>query len=577
MRKTFLKAIYDFILGPLRLAILPDKNSERLGLTSLRQERISNILPFVRGRLLDVGCGDNFLVENYGNGIGVDVVDWGGSTVVVKDSSRLPFDSASFDTIVFAASLNHIPNRTDALREARRLLRPSGRLVITMIGPFLGRIGHFLWWYSEEKKRGMKKGEVYGLSNKQIKRVCLEAGFYLKKHLRFVYGMNNLYIFETSNDFHQPSVCLFFTYGMSLKKWDEAGILNRETELYRKLVQRGAKVAFFTYGGKEELSFQERLGGIEIIPAYGQGKFPSNRKLAFLGTFLLPLRFRRIFCGFNVLKTNQMWGSWVAILAKWLTRKKLILRCGFEHYQTLVKENWPLLERVTFYVYSFIAYHCADSVAVTSSPMAKYVSHRFFVSANKIHIMNSLIDTQLFKPSNFEDKLERVIFVGRLSKEKNLVSLIQAAKLAGVGLDLAGDGIMRKTLEDLTRRLSADVRFLGTLENSQIADLLSKYEIFILPSFYEGNPKSLLEAMSSGKAVIGTDIEGIRCIIKDGENGILCGQSASDISRAILRLKNDPGLLKSVQEGARKFATESFQSENILDREMKTYEEVILV
>jgi glycosyltransferase involved in cell wall biosynthesis len=191
--------------------------------------------------------------------------------------------------------------------------------------------------------------------------------------------------------------------------------------------------------------------------------------------------------------------------------------------------------------------------------------------------MNSLIDTQLFKPSNFEDKLERVIFVGRLSKEKNLVSLIQAAKLAGVGLDLAGDGIMRKTLEDLTRRLSADVRFLGTLENSQIADLLSKYEIFILPSFYEGNPKSLLEAMSSGKAVIGTDIEGIRCIIKDGENGILCGQSASDISRAILRLKNDPGLLKSVQEGARKFATESFQSENILDREMKTYEEVILV
>ena len=82
------------------------------------------------------------------NGVGVDVYDWGGGAIIVNDSSNLPFADSSFDTITFLACLNHIPNRSDVIREAYRLIRPGGNLVVTMINPMLGKIGHTIWWYS---------------------------------------------------------------------------------------------------------------------------------------------------------------------------------------------------------------------------------------------------------------------------------------------------------------------------------------------------------------------------------------------------------------------------------------------
>ena len=117
--------------------------------------------------------------------------------MVVDDSSALPFKDNSFDTVTFVASLNHIPQREDVLKEARRLIKPDGCLAITMLGPILGSIGHRLWWYDENKHRGgMKRGEVGGLAKRDIVRMCEASGFLLQRHKRFGYGMNNLYVFS---------------------------------------------------------------------------------------------------------------------------------------------------------------------------------------------------------------------------------------------------------------------------------------------------------------------------------------------------------------------------------------------
>src|SRR5919109_4397828 len=107
--------------------------------------RIGRVLPLVRGRLLDVGCGFNNLVRAYGRGVGVDVHPWLGVDVLLDDAARLPFPAATFDTVTILAALNHIPNRAAALREIRRVLRPSGRLIVTMIGPRTGVLAHMLF------------------------------------------------------------------------------------------------------------------------------------------------------------------------------------------------------------------------------------------------------------------------------------------------------------------------------------------------------------------------------------------------------------------------------------------------
>jgi len=154
------------------------------------------VIPEIRGRLLDIGCGKNELVTTYGNGVGVDIFDWGEPDVIlVKNTADLPFKDEEFDTVSVIAALNHIPNRGEVVSEINRVLRPGGRFIVTMIDPIIGYVGHKLWWYSEDKERGMEEHEEYGLWNSDIIRMVEGKSFKLESQSKFVYLMNNMLVF----------------------------------------------------------------------------------------------------------------------------------------------------------------------------------------------------------------------------------------------------------------------------------------------------------------------------------------------------------------------------------------------
>lgn len=206
-RKSALQSTWDLFGAPLRLMLLPDSQNERLHLTSLRAERYAAVLPQLRGRILDVGAGDNALIRLYRKtrqrpedieaattSIGVDVVDWGGDTLKISSSDNLPFASESFDTVCFIACINHIPERIGALKEAYRVLKPGGAVVATMIGRLVGDIGHAIWWYSEDKHRDIAEGEVMGIDSDEMLHLFNQAGFTRVTVKRFVYRMNYLFV-----------------------------------------------------------------------------------------------------------------------------------------------------------------------------------------------------------------------------------------------------------------------------------------------------------------------------------------------------------------------------------------------
>jgi len=368
-------------------------------------------------------------------------------------------------------------------------------------------------------------------------------------------------------------ICLFFTYGISLKKWDELGIIDREIILYNNLVKRGAEVAFFTYGDEDDLSYASRIPGIKIIPAYMSCRNYKNKKLNFLHSFLLPLKFRKVLTQFDILKTNQMWGSWVPLIAKWLLGKRLILRCGYEHYYTLLSDKCGCVKRSIFYLFSWIMYFYSDRIVLTTDLIAEFVSKTFLVPEKKISLQPNFIDTELFAAKNgtvLQEK--RLLFVGRLSREKNLFALIEACKKINTGVDLIGDGILKPELQEFANRIKADVRFLGIIPNKELPAYIVRYDIFILPSFYEGNPKTLLEAMSCAMPVIGTNVDGIRELINNNENGILCGVTAEEIAGAIIRLADDPGLKQKLGQNARKYIVNNCSINRIVDTELKIYQ-----
>jgi len=96
------------------------------------------------------------------------------------------------------ACLNHIPNRSDVLKESHRLLKPGGRLIIIMINPILGGIIHNIWWrHSEDKIRGgMKDGEVGGMWNSSVNYLVSSSGFTLLYKLRFNLQLVSLMVFQ---------------------------------------------------------------------------------------------------------------------------------------------------------------------------------------------------------------------------------------------------------------------------------------------------------------------------------------------------------------------------------------------
>jgi len=204
-QKTLSQMLWDLVGAPLRMIVLPDYQSERLGFTSLRAERLRMVLPELRGRVLDVGCGDNMLLRLYreknnssaaAESLGADVTAWSDDVMVIENAAHFSFDDASFDTISYIACLNHIPERVEAIQEAARLLKPGGRVVATMIGSLVGKIGHALWWYSEDKEREMHPDELMGMNTSDVVSLFERAGLKVTRHQRFGYGLNNLFVAE---------------------------------------------------------------------------------------------------------------------------------------------------------------------------------------------------------------------------------------------------------------------------------------------------------------------------------------------------------------------------------------------
>lgn len=202
--RIILKDIANLLFMPLRL-LLPHEVANKISLNSIKDERVNMVLRFVKGRLLDIGCGTNLLVERYehNGSIGVDVYDFKGGGKIIQNPAKLPFESNSFDTISFIASFNHIPNREEVLKETDRVLKKGGIVVVTMLSPFIGKLRHMMWWIDRQENdryRHLKKeGEKDGLSYTYICNLFSKLGYRLKVKKTFLMQLNNIYIFEREN------------------------------------------------------------------------------------------------------------------------------------------------------------------------------------------------------------------------------------------------------------------------------------------------------------------------------------------------------------------------------------------
>lgn len=144
----------------------------------------------------------------------------------------------------------------------------------------------------------------------------------------------------------------------------------------------------------------------------------------------------------------------------------------------------------------------------------------------------------------------RLLFVGRLVPEKGVLVLLHALATLrdrGVGIEtvLVGDGPYRDELERAARHLGVEgqIRFTGALTGARVAPLYREADVFCLPSFAEGLPVVLMEAMANELPVVTSRIAGIAELVDEGVNGVLLPPGRDDVlADALGRLSADPEL-----------------------------------
>ncbi|WP_280121014.1 glycosyltransferase family 4 protein [Duncaniella muricolitica] len=163
-------------------------------------------------------------------------------------------------------------------------------------------------------------------------------------------------------------------------------------------------------------------------------------------------------------------------------------------------------------------------------------------------------------------------YTGRLSFEKGVATLIQAAIQSGVNLRIAGDGPMRAQLEAMAAGHKG-ITFLGRLDAEAVAALQRDADACVCPSeWFENNPLAVIESLCAGTPVIGADIGGIPELITPGVNGFLY---KSGDTNALARILNDFSPSSFDKCSIARDATEKFSTRTHLDRILNIYQSCI--
>lgn len=189
------------------------------------------------------------------------------------------------------------------------------------------------------------------------------------------------------------------------------------------------------------------------------------------------------------------------------------------------------------------------------------------VEPSKVVTIPNGIEICKFNPSFPDKRILNIGTIARLVPQKGISYLLHAVpevvqRFPYVKFTIVGDGYLRADLESTASNLgiSKHVNFVGY--QNDVLRYLSRFDIFVLPSVWEGLPFVILEAMAMAKPVIATDIFGVHEGVKNKETGLLIPpRDSHSIAEAILQLLSNPNKAIEMGKKGRKRIEELFTSD----------------
>lgn len=367
------------------------------------------------------------------------------------------------------------------------------------------------------------------------------------------------------------------TTGMSLKRWDEIGQLPRELDIYEELGKRVGTVYIYTYG-KNENSFVQKYNFVKI---------GIQKALLFWDLTFIPAKIMRLFNflwnihtiivhynflkTLDIIKTNQFNGSVFAVILKKVFKKKLVVRMGYYHGHIKgVSFKRSIVEKIVFVN--------ADKIIITNKAAKTFLINNYDLQPIKVCFIPNYINIGQFAPIEEERKYD-ILFVGRITDVKNIPVLIKAISILKnkkLSLLIIGSGPDIKHIKMLAGVNNVSLSHIPKVTNYELPRYYNMSKLVVLLSSYEGNPKTLLEAMACGRPVIGTDVPGINSIISNKKNGLLCQLTPESVAEAISLLLGDPKLAKQLGINGRKYIMAHNSLDSLIENECNLHESLMI-
>ncbi len=258
----------------------------------------------------------------------------------------------------------------------------------------------------------------------------------------------------------------------------------------------------------------------------------------------------------------------ILIILKLLRKKIIILILGsatkdysyandfFRHIiKILVKIKLLLADKIVVY----------SPRLISEWQLEKYrhkilVAHRHFLDFEKFRVITPLPERPFL-----------VGYIGRLSEEKGIQNFIRAFpeilnNQQNLHFIIVGDGPLMDNVEDYLEEenLKENVEILGWISHDDLSQYLNQLQLLVLPSYTEGLPNIMLEAMACGTPVLVTPVGAIPDIITDRETGYIMKDNLSEnIAKSVIEALNSPNL-EMIADNGRRFVEENFTFEIVV-------------
>lgn len=261
---------------------------------------------------------------------------------------------------------------------------------------------------------------------------------------------------------------------------------------------------------------------------------------------------------------------------------------GF-HFNTF---QAPFMKGIAYAVEKTMARYCSHMILPVSQTEAWQAISQKIIHPSKIRTVYPGIETERCLPAP-----ERVAFyrrkigwqegekligtVGRLARQKAPLDLVRASALIirqnpRVRVLFVGDGPLRPKVEAEIRKLGLQgkVHVLGFCTDVDV--LLAMMEIFVLPSLFEGQPISIMEAMRNDVPVVAADVNGVSELVRHGDTGLLVPRSQPEmLAQTVLGLLDDPVRRKQLAAAARRHLEAHYSVKVMVDQIQSVYRNLL--